>query len=126
MTIGELAKAAGVGVETVRYYQRRRLMRTPPRPPGGIRRYGADDLARLRFIRHAKAVGFSLTEIRELLALDDAACTQARALAAAKLETLRQRIEQLNDMAKALEQLVRACDSGRKRCAIIQSLKRGA
>ena len=69
LTIGKLAAAGGVGVETVRYYQRRGLLGTPPRHEG-IRRYGSDDLRRLRFIRQAQAAGFTLEEIRELLDLD--------------------------------------------------------
>lgn len=80
LTIGTLAQAAGVGVETVRYYQRRRLLPEPPRPLGGIRRYGEADLARLRFIRHAQELGFSLAEVAELLALDEGRdCDEARA-----------------------------------------------
>ena len=69
-TIGGLAKAAGVGVETVRYYQRRGLLPEPPRPHGEVRRYGDDDVRRLRFIRSAQAAGFTLAEIGELIALD--------------------------------------------------------
>ena len=69
LTIGELAAAGGVGVETIRFYQRRDLLRTPARG-GGIRHYGRDDVRRLRFIRQAQAAGFTLEEIRELLELD--------------------------------------------------------
>ena len=69
-TIGALAKAAGVGVETVRYYQRRGLLPEPARPPGEVRRYGEEDVKRLRFIRSAQAAGFTLNEIGELIALD--------------------------------------------------------
>src|SRR5262245_18480589 len=69
-TIGGLAKAAGVGVETIRYYQRRGLLPEPARPPGEIRRYGETDLKRMKFIRSAQAAGFTLCEIGELIALD--------------------------------------------------------
>ena len=69
LTIGRLAEAAGVGVETVRFYQRKGLLETPTRE-SGIRRYGSEDLRRLRFIRQAQAAGFTLEEIRELIALD--------------------------------------------------------
>src|SRR5215207_3069628 len=69
LSIGKLAAAAGVGVETVRFYQRRGLIDQPQRD-SGIRRYGSDDLRRLQFIRHAQAAGFTLEQIRELLALD--------------------------------------------------------
>ena len=75
MTIARLAEAGGVGVETVRYYQRRGLLAEPPRPQGpgsggGVRRYGAQDVRRLRFVRSAQAAGFTLEQIGELLALD--------------------------------------------------------
>ena len=88
-TIGGLAKAAGVGVETVRYYQRRGLLPEPPRPPGEVRRYGEADVKRLRFIRSAQAAGFTLNEIGELLDLslsDDR--PRARELADARVAEL--------------------------------------
>jgi MerR family mercuric resistance operon transcriptional regulator len=127
LSIGTLARRAGVNVETVRYYQRRGLMRTPPKPRGGIRRYGEDDLARLRFIRRAKALGFSLADIRALLQLNDdaadpAACRAVRAIAEEKLADVRQRIHDLSIMADQLKILIAECASGRSRCAIIQSL----
>ena len=82
MTIGALARAAEVGVETVRYYQRRGLINEPERPYGGIRRYCEPDLRRLRFIRHARDLGFSLVEAGELLQLDDGVeCEQAQRIA---------------------------------------------
>src|SRR6476646_8818946 len=88
-TIGGLAKAAGVGVETVRYYQRRGLLPEPARPRGEVRRYGDEDLKRLKFVRSAQAAGFTLNEIGELLDLD--ACDdrpRARALAQARVVAL--------------------------------------
>ena len=114
-TIGGLAKAAGVGVETVRYYQRRGLLAEPARPPGEIRRYGDDDLKRLRFIRRAQAAGFTLEQIGELLALDrtdDRA--RVRELATGRLAALGARISELEQSRAALERLRGACASGRK------------
>jgi MerR family transcriptional regulator, mercuric resistance operon regulatory protein len=122
-TIGGLASAAGVGVETVRYYQRRGLLPEPPRPPGEIRRYGETDLKRLRFIRRAQAAGFTLEQIGELLALDrtdDRA--RVRALATERLVALDQRIAELGQSRAALERLRSTCASGRKGpCPILEA-----
>jgi MerR family mercuric resistance operon transcriptional regulator len=126
-TIGGLAKAAGVGVETVRYYQRRRLLPEPPRPPGEIRRYGDDDLKRLRFIRRAQAAGFTLDEIGELLALDrtdDRA--RVRELAGERLAALDTRIAELEQSRAALERLRSTCASGSKGpCPILEAFDGG-
>lgn len=108
-TIARLAAAAGVGVETVRYYQRRGLMAEPARD-GGIRRYGEPALRRLRFIRAAKATGFSLEEIGELLdldAVDDRA--RAHALAASRIAILDARIAEMQTARAALARLADAC-----------------
>jgi len=113
-SIGGLARAAGVGVETVRYYQRRGLLAEPARPAGEIRRYCADDLRRLRFIRAAQAAGFTLAEIAELLALsaaDDRA--RARQLAEARINALDEKIEELRRARDALAGLAGACASKR-------------
>jgi MerR family mercuric resistance operon transcriptional regulator len=122
-TIGGLARAAGVGVETVRYYQRRGLLPEPARPPGEIRRYGPSDLQRLRFIRRAQAAGFTLEEIGELIALDrtdDRA--RVRALAAERVAALDARIAELQASRAALERLRSTCASGRKGpCPIIEA-----
>ena len=109
-TIGGLAKAAGVGVETVRYYQRRGLLPEPARPPGEVRRYGDEDLKRLRFIRSAQAAGFTLAEIKELLDLDasdDRA--RARELAQSRVAAIDAKIEQLREARDALSGLATAC-----------------
>lgn len=111
-TIGGLARAAGVGVETVRYYQRRGLLPEPPRPHGEIRRYGDEELKRLRFIRSAQAAGFTLAEIGELLQLsasDDRA--RARQLAEARVAEIDTRIEALREARDALAELARECAS---------------
>jgi MerR family mercuric resistance operon transcriptional regulator len=122
-TIGGLARAAGVGVEPVRYYQRRGLLPEPARPPGEIRRYGPSDLQRLRFIRRAQAAGFTLEEIGELIALDrtdDRA--RVRALAAERVAALDARIAELQASRAALERLRSTCASGRKGpCPIIEA-----
>jgi MerR family mercuric resistance operon transcriptional regulator len=113
-TIGGLANAAGVGVETVRYYQRRGLLPEPPRPPGEVRRYGEDDVRRLRFIRSAQAAGFTLAEIKELLDLDasdDRA--RARELAQARVTAIDGKIAELSEARDALAGLAAACASKR-------------
>jgi MerR family mercuric resistance operon transcriptional regulator len=109
LTIGRLAEAGGVGVETIRFYQRRGLFPTPTRD-GGIRRYSKHDLRRLRFIRQAQAAGFTLEEIRELLDLD-AGSDRARAhnLASRRIEAIDQRIAELERARNALERLATAC-----------------
>lgn len=124
-TIGALARAAGVGVETVRYYQRRGLLQEPPRPPGEIRRYGDEDLKRLRFIRSAQAAGFTLNEIGELLELsmsDDR--PRARALAQARVASLDAKIEELREARDALVALATACANRRKGpCPILSAFE---
>lgn len=109
LTIGKLAAAGGVGVETIRFYQRRGLLQEPTRE-SGIRRYGGEDLRRLRFIRQAQSAGFTLEEIRELLDLDasdDRA--RARELARARVAALDEKIEQLREARDALAALATAC-----------------
>jgi len=110
MTISRLAAAADVHVETVRYYQRRGLLAEPERPQGGVRRYGADDVSRLQFIRRAQAVGFRLDEIAGLLEVKGRrACEQTRLLTERKLTEVRQRMEELRLLEAELEQLVDEC-----------------
>ena len=117
-TIAGLAREGGVGVETVRYYQRRGLLDTPDRPDGGgsnggIRRYGTADVRRLRFIRSAQAAGFTLEQIGELLALDatdDRA--RARELAQERITALDVKIEELERVRASLRRLAWECGSG--------------
>jgi MerR family transcriptional regulator, mercuric resistance operon regulatory protein len=112
LTIGELAAAGGVGVETIRFYQRRDLLRTPARG-GGIRHYGRDDVRRLRFIRQAQAAGFTLEEIRELLELDAGEDRgRARELAKARIEALDAKLADLQRARDALRRLARECGAG--------------
>ncbi len=119
-TIGKLAAAGDVGVETVRYYQRRGLMDTPARSGGddwggGVRRYDADDLRRLKFIRSAQASGFTLDEISELLALeasDDR--VRVRTLARQRIEVLDEKIAQMTETRAALTRLADQCAASDK------------
>jgi MerR family mercuric resistance operon transcriptional regulator len=118
MKIAGLARAGGVGVETVRYYQRRGLLETPERPGraghgGGVRRYDEQDVRRLRFIRSAQAAGFTLEQIAELIALDatdDRA--RARELARERISALDAKIADMKAARDALSRLARACGNG--------------
>ncbi|WP_286711718.1 MerR family transcriptional regulator [Sphingomonas sp. 67-41] len=114
LTIGKLAEAGGVGVETIRYYQRRGLLAEPERGyHGGVRRYGAQDVRRLRFIRSAQAAGFTLEQIGELLALDARDDRpRARALAREQILVLDRRIAELAAARDALARLARECGGG--------------
>lgn len=122
LTIGALAKGAGVGVETVRFYQRKGLVAEPPRA-GGIRRYGPRDIDRIRFVRRAQAAGFTLAEIAELIALDSTEDrARARELARARIAALDARIAELEDARAALTRLAKECGEGRAGpCPIIAS-----
>jgi MerR family mercuric resistance operon transcriptional regulator len=126
LTIGVLADAAGVNVETIRFYQRKGLMQEPDRPLGGIRRYGDSDLARVRFIKSAQRLGFSLDEIAQLLKLEDGShCTEAREQAEHKLVDVRARLADLQRIEGALQGLVERCcaASGRVQCPLIAALQ---
>ena len=112
LTIGRLARAADVGVETIRYYQRRGLLETPSRDRE-IRRYGSDDVRRLRFIRQAQSAGFTLEQIKELLDLDASEDrARARELAKARVKALDEKIAELGRARDALRRLARECGSG--------------
>jgi len=130
MTIAKLAAAGGVGVETVRYYQRRGLLTEPPRPEGpglggGVRRYGEDDLRRLRFIKSAQAAGFTLGEIAELLGLhatDQRA--RAREIARNRIISLDAKIEELTQARAALSRLADRCGmSDEGACPILMAFE---
>ena len=129
MTIGGLAKAANVNVETIRYYQRRGLLSEPKRPPGGIRRYGSADIDRLTFVKTAQQLGFSLDEISDLLRLEDGThCEEASALAEHKLKDVREKIKRLVSIEKALSEMVSQCHAQPHSiaCPLIATLQEGS
>jgi MerR family mercuric resistance operon transcriptional regulator len=127
LTIGTLAAAAGVHVETVRYYQRRGLVAEPTRPPGGVRRYSQDDADRLRFIKRAQAMGFTLAEVDQLVRLRTRrSCRATRELAAAKLRIIDARLRQLRHLRREITRLVADCDANAEdtHCPVIDELAR--
>lgn len=129
LTIGGLAGVAGVNVETIRYYQRRGLLHEPQKPLGGYRRYPADMVNRVRFIKRAQALGFTLEEITGLLRLDASdCCADTRELAAHKVALIERKMLDLTAMRDALADLVRQCDAGQEQtqtsCPIIRVLAR--
>lgn len=125
LSIGRLADEAGVNVETIRYYQRRRLLAEPDKPPNGHRRYPVDLVKRVRFIKRAQALGFTLDEIAGLLQLDEPnSCARTLALAARKLDIIERKLADLSAMRRALSTLMRQCETARGRvtCPIIRAL----
>lgn len=125
LTIGKLAEAARVNIETIRYYQRRGLLDEPPKPLGGHRRYAPELAKRVRFIKRAQALGFTLDEVGALLTLDATCdCTESRALAVRKLALIEQKMADLAAMRQTLGELVQQCDAGdgRATCPIIDVL----
>lgn len=110
MTIGQLAAAVDVNVETIRYYQRKGLLQVPPRPVGGIRHYGHADAARVKFIKAAQRLGFSLEDIGQLLRLDDGMqCSAAAQLASRHLADVRVRLQNLRRIEAALAKSLKQC-----------------
>lgn len=131
MFIGELADASGVGVETVRFYEREGLLPEPPRTGGGYRVYDADAVRRVRFILRAKELGFTLAETKELLELrvtDPAACGDVEATARAKITDIEARIQELERIRAVLGDLVRACAANEQtgECPILDALEDGS
>ncbi|SIQ05757.1 transcriptional regulator, MerR family [Aromatoleum tolulyticum] len=128
LTIGAFARAAEVNVETIRFYQLKGLLPQPERPYGRIRRYGQADVARVRFVKSAQRLGFSLDEIAELLRLEDGAhCDEASRLAELKLRDVRAKLADLMRMEAVLSGLVRACHAhtANVSCPLIASLQNG-
>ena len=126
-TIGALARAAGVNIETIRFYQRKGLLPEPARAYGSIRRYTPNDFARLRFIKSAQRLGFTLEEVAQLLKLEDGAhCGEARVLAEEKLADVRARLADLHKIELALAQLVHDCCSAQATvaCPLIGALQK--
>ena len=128
MTIGEVAARARVNIQTVRYYERRGLLATPRRTAAGYRQYPEDVVARIRFIKRAQELGFTLEEIAELLALrvrHGEACGEVSRRAKARIAVVRQKLRDLENLTRALEGLVEAC---RRRaptaeCPILEALE---
>jgi MerR family mercuric resistance operon transcriptional regulator len=129
LSIGELSRRTGVNIETIRYYERIRMLPAPPRTASGRRVYGPAETRSLAFIRRSRELGFTLDEIRALLALSDdngrEACAEARELAAGHLADVRAKIADLRAMERALADVVRRCDAGEAPgCPLIDTLSR--
>ena len=127
----ELAEKAGVNKETIRFYEKKGLLADPIRTDGGYRQYSLKDIERLIFIKNAKELGFSLLEIKELLAIADGdinRCSDVRRIAENKLEHITNQMKQLAKLKRTLTRLVTECQRAKtiKHCPIIESLSRGA
>ena len=128
LTIGKVAHLGGVGVETVRFYEREGLIEEPPRTESGYRQYPQETVSRIHFIKRAKELGFSLREIKELLALridPEMSCEDIRQRAEAKIADIEEKVRTLRRMKKALAKLTAAC-SGRapvSECPILEALE---
>jgi MerR family mercuric resistance operon transcriptional regulator len=127
LTIGKIARRANVNVETIRFYERRGLLKAPPRTPSGYRLYPPDTVTRLRFIKRAQELGFSLDEIRELLALrvdSTTTCAEVQRRTEDKLKQIEEKIRSLQQIQQALTTLVAACEVGGPmgECPILEAL----
>jgi MerR family mercuric resistance operon transcriptional regulator len=127
LTVGELARRGKVNLETIRYYERRGLLPKPPRSASGYRLFSPESVRRIRFIKRAQELGFSLKEIKELLALQvsaDGTSADVRERAEAKIADIEERIKTLRSMKKALERLTSACcgQGSVSECPILESL----
>lgn len=126
LSIGAFAEAAGVNVETIRFYQRKGLLPEPKRPHGSIRRYGGGDVARVRFVKSAQRLGFSLEDVAGLLVLDDGAhCDDARLLGEQRLADVRAKLADLHRIESVLAALVNDCCATRGTvcCPLIAALQ---
>lgn len=124
LTIGHLAKAAEVNVETIRYYQRIELITEPNKPAQGYRIYPEETLKRIKFIKRAQQLGFSLKEIEELLQLGEGHCEDVRQLAEVKHAQIDKQIKDLKNLRNTLSQLITSCksDTDNSHCAIVETL----
>lgn len=124
LTIGRLAQAADINVETIRYYQRIGMIDEPTKPRQGFRVYSPATLERIRFIKRAQQLGFSLNEISELMALGDGHCSDVRQRAEQKRDKIRKQITDLQALAATLDTLIDACHAGADEasCPIVESL----
>ena len=130
LTIGELARATGTNVETVRYYERIGVLSPPPRSPGGFRLYGTEDVARLAFVRGARELGVSLEAVRELVGLaddPDRPCDEVDEIARVHLADVEQKIAQLAALRAELKRLLMQCQGGHiSDCRIVDALSGGS
>lgn len=126
LTIGRLAKAASVNVETIRYYQRVGLVKEPSKPAQGFRQYPVDTIEQIKFIKRAQLLGFSLKEIAELLVLGNGHCKDVRKRAEAKRDRIDSQIKDLEALRNTLNTLIQACHSGKGKheCPIVETLSR--
>ena len=124
LTIGKLAQQSNVTVETIRHYQRKKLLREPERPTNGFREYPVEAIEIIRFIKHAQQSGFSLKEISELLSLDDSHCSDVRKIAEQKLQKIDEQINNLTTFRNILDDLVQGCYSNptAQRCSLIKAI----
>jgi MerR family mercuric resistance operon transcriptional regulator len=124
LTIGQLANKAGINVETIRYYERRGLIKRPVKPASGYRQYNKQALQKLLFIKRAKNLGFKLDEIGSLLNLSSEHCGEVKSLAEEKLVHVNNKISDLQGLAEVLGDLVRQCNNSADRvhCPIIETL----
>ncbi|MAZ90014.1 MAG: Hg(II)-responsive transcriptional regulator [Cellvibrionaceae bacterium] len=123
-TIGQLAKTAGVNVETIRYYERQQLIEQPDKPLQGYRRYPEETLYRILFIKRAQHLGFTLTEISSLIELSQGHCSDVQHLAENKLTAVRQKLKDLRRLERSLKSLIDECriNPDEAHCPIIESL----
>ncbi len=129
LRIGQVAREASVGIETIRFYERRGLIPEPPRTASGYRQYPISVVGRLRFINHAKGLGFSLKEIVQLLTLGespDTTCEDVKSVAEAKLQEIEGKLSDLAHIQVSLKSLVAACQDGDpKSCFILEAIRNG-
>ncbi len=124
LTIGRVAKAANVNIETVRHYQRQNLIKEPLKPHGGFRVYPVATIDRIRFIKRTQQLGFSLKEIKQLLELGNHHCSEVQALAEEKSRVVQDQINGLAAIQLVLDDMISACKSGAdtNRCAFMDIL----
>jgi len=124
LTIGDLSRQTGVKIPTIRYYEQIGLLPEPPRTQGGQRRYGEDELKRLRFVRHARELAFEVEDIRQLLALTEqpqSSCHEADSIALQHIEQIEERIVRLETLRDELRRMVDECGHGRIcECRIVE------
>ncbi len=124
-TISKLAKELGINVETVRFYEKKGLIVQPEKPIQGYRHYPDETIVRIRFIKRAQELGFTLDEITSLMSLEERSCAQVQALAEQKLQTIQDKMKDLKRLEKALATLLKQCadNDDKSHCPIIDSLQ---